>query len=161
MRVVLPLQSLSQSQVLYGQALEMISRSRIDIALERLKEAIQISPDNAAYLSHYGWCIAMHRGDHDAAVRLCERAVRMDPYDPMNRVNLGRVYEMRGEKANAYGEFLAGWKTDSAHPAPAAQLSRMGIRRPPILTFLPRAHWLNIQLGRLRSRIERGLKQLS
>lgn len=161
MRTVLPLLSFSQSQILYDEARKMISRGRIDVAIEQLEEALQISPDNAGYLSHYGWCIAMHRDDLPTAVRLCERAVRMDPNDPMNRVNLGKVYEMSGERADAHNEFLAGWKSDRAHPAPAAQLSRMGIRRPPVLTFFERSHWLNIRLGRLRLKLERARKQLA
>jgi hypothetical protein len=79
----------------------------------------------------------------------------MSPNDPLGRVNLGKVFRLQGDNGAAYEEFLAAWKLDRLHPAPAAELMRMGIRRPPILPFLPRSHWLNVQLGRIRARLLR------
>jgi hypothetical protein len=75
----------------------------------------------------------------------------MSPKDPIGRVNLGKVFRLQGDNASAYEEFLAAWQLDKLHPAPAAELTRMGIRRPPVFRFLPRSHWANIYLGRLRS----------
>ncbi|MDH3197309.1 MAG: tetratricopeptide repeat protein [Candidatus Krumholzibacteria bacterium] len=147
-----------ESKVLYNQALEMLSRSHIRGAIKHLEEALQISPNNATYLSHYGLCVAIDREDYDAAVKLCERALKIDPKDVVSRVNLGKVYRMQGDNTAAYDEFLRAWKADKSHPAPASELSRMGIRRPPIVPFLSRSHWLNVKLGRLRARLNRGLQ---
>lgn len=147
-----------ESKVLFNQALEMLSRSHVRGAIKHLEEALQISPNNAAYLSHYGLCVAMDREDYDAALKLCERALKIDPKDVVSRVNLGKVYRLRGDNGAAYDEFLRAWRDDKSHPAPASELSRMGIRRPPVLRFLPRSHWLNVKLGRLRARLNRGLR---
>jgi tetratricopeptide (TPR) repeat protein len=146
-----------ESKVLFNQALEMLSRSHIRGAIKHLEEALQISPNNAAYLSHYGLCVAIDREDFDAAVKLCERALKIDPKDVVSRVNLGKVYRMQGDNSAAYDEFLRAWKADKSHPGPASELSRMGIRRPPIVPFLSRSHWLNVRLGRLRARLNRGM----
>jgi Flp pilus assembly protein TadD len=145
-----------ESEVLYNQAMELLSRHHVLAAMKRFEEALQISPNNAIYLSHYGLCVAMERADFPSAIKLCERAVKMDPRNPVNRVNLGKVYRLKGDNARAYESFLGAWKTDKTHPSAAVELSRMGIRRPPVLTFLPRSHWLNVRLGRFRARIERG-----
>jgi Flp pilus assembly protein TadD len=146
-----------ESKVLFNQALEKMSRNRVGEAMSKLEEALQISPNNALYLSHYGLCVAMEREDFISAVRLCEHAVKLNPRNPVCRVNLGKVHRLNGCNAEAYEEFIGAWKADQSHPAPAAELSRMGIRRPPVLRFLPRSHWLNVRLGLLRARVERAL----
>lgn len=146
-----------ESEVLFGQALELLSRNRVREAMKRLEEALQISPNNAAYLSHYGVCVASEREDFPAALKLCERAVKMDPKNPINRVNLGKIYRLQGNNTKAYATFIQAWKTDKTHPSAAAELSRMGIRRPPVFPFLSRSHWLNRRFGLLRAKIERGV----
>ena len=63
--------------------------------------------------------------------------------------------QMVDQPSSAHDAFLSGWNADRKHPAPAAELTRMGVRRPPVLSFLPRSHWLNVRLGRLRARLVR------
>ena len=144
-----------ESEILYSQAMELLSRNHVRAAMTRFEEALQISPNNSVYLSYYGLCVAMDRDDLPSAIKLCERAVTMDPRNPVSRVNLGKVYRLRGDNARAYESFLGAWKTDKTHPSAASELSRMGIRRPPVLSFLPRSHWLNRRLGMFRARLER------
>ena len=145
-----------ESEVLFSQAMELLSRNHVHAALTRFEEALQISPNNGVYLSYYGLCVAMEKDDHASATRLCERAVKMDPRNPVIRVNLGKVYRLRDDNSRAYDSFLGAWKTDKTHPSAAVELSRMGIRRPPVLPFLSRSHWLNRRLGIFRARLERG-----
>jgi len=144
-----------ESEVFFNQAIELLRGNHVPEAMKRFEAALQISPNNAAYLSHYGLCVAIAQKDYEAALKLCERAVKMDPKNPVNRVNLGKVYRLKGDNTTAYQVFLQAWKADKTHPAAASELTRMGIRRPPILAFLPREHWLNVQLGMLRSKITR------
>ncbi|MGD8413812.1 MAG: hypothetical protein PVF33_06250 [Candidatus Latescibacterota bacterium] len=144
-----------ESEVLYSQAMELLSRNHVLAALKRFEEALQISPNNALYLSYYGLCVAMEKNDHASASRLCERAAKMDPKNPVIRVNLGKVFRLMGDNSRAYDSFLGAWKTDKSHPSAAVELSRMGIRRPPVLRFLSRSHWLNKKLGILRAKLER------
>ncbi len=140
-----------ESNVLFNRALELLNRNKVDAARKQLEMALQICPQQPSYLSLYGLCVAVESEDYESARRICEKAVRMSPNDPLNRVNLGKVFRLEGNTGAAYGEFLTAWKLDRMHPAPASELSRMGIRRPPVLGFLPRSHWLNIRLGRLRA----------
>jgi len=155
MSTVLAADETHESKALYNQAMEKVARSHIRDAMGDLEKALEISPNNAAYLSQYGLCVAMEREDFGAALKLCERARRMDPRNTVNKVNLGKVYRLSGRAGAAYRVLLEAWKSDRTHPAAATALQRMGIRRPPIVRFLDRGHWINVRLGRLRSRITR------
>ncbi len=146
-----------ESDTFFKQALELLSRNHAGEAMKRFEEALQISPNNAVYMSHYGHCVAIEKDDLVSARKLCERAVKMDPDDPVTQVNLGKVLRLQGENKLAHKTFIKAWKTNKTHPAAAAELSRMGIRRPPVLSFLSRTHWLNKRLGAWRIKIERGL----
>jgi len=148
-------QATHESNVLYNRAIEMLNRNRPAAARKHLEQALQICPQNPEYLSLYGLVIAIDTEDFESARRICDKAVRMSPQDPQTRVNLGKVFRLQGDNSAAYEEFLSAWQLDKLHPAPAAELTRMGIRRPPVLRFLPRSHWANIFLGRLRSRLLR------
>ena len=148
-------QGTHESNALFNRAIEMLNRNRTAVARKSLEEALQICPQHPAYLSMYGLCVAIDSDDFESARRICEKAVKMNPGDPINRVNLGKVFRLQGDNASAYEEFLAAWQLDKLHPAPAAELTRMGIRRPPVLRFLPRSHWANRSLGRLRSQLLR------
>lgn len=147
-----------ESKALFNQAVEYLNRYRHREAMKSLEEALRISPRNAEYLSLYGVAVAGELEDYEAAQKLCERAIRIDPRNPVVRVNLGRVFRMSGRNGEAYEEFIAAWETNRRHPAPAAELSRMGIRRPPVIPFLPRSNWLNVQLGKLRARVFRNVR---
>jgi len=144
-----------ESNVLFNRAMEMLNRNRANAARKHLEMALQICPQHPSYLSLYGLCVAIESEDYDSARKICEKAVRMSPNDPLGRVNLGKVFRLQGDNGSAYEEFLAAWKLDKLHPAPAAELTRMGVRRPPLLPFLPRRHWANVYLGRIRSRLLR------
>lgn len=144
-----------ESNALFNRALELVNRNRVAAARKELEAALQISPRHPGYLSLYGLCVAIEDEDFASARRLCESAIRMRPGDPLSRVNLGRVLRLEGDNRRAYSEFLTAWKIDKKHPAPATELSRMGIRRPPVLPFLPRSHWANIALGKFRARVTR------
>lgn len=148
-------QGTHESNVLFNRAIEMLNRNRAGAARKHLEMALQICPQHPAYLSVYGLCVAIDSEDYDSARRICEKAVKMNPDDPLNRVNLGKVFRLKGDNGSAYDEFLAAWQLDKLHPAPAAELTRMGIRRPPVIRFLPRSHWANVYLGRFRSQLLR------
>ncbi len=147
--------STHESVALYNRAREKINHNRFQDAITLLRDALAIAPDNPYYLSFYGFCLAREREQYDLAVDLCRRALRTCPHDPVLLVNLGRVYRLKGDKGAAHRIFLFAWEHDRSHPSPATELSRMGIRRRPVIPILPRSHWCNRQLGKVRAKIER------
>ena len=141
----------------FNLALEKIYRNDYLDALDFLTVAVDAAPRNALYLSYYGLCLAKARSDFDAALKICKRAAESRPRDIAVRVNLGRVYRMRGNNLAAWKTFHKAWQQNKRHAAPALELTSMGIRRRPVIPFLPRSWWGNKVLGMLRSRIERAV----
>lgn len=147
--------STHESQALYNRAQEQISRNRFRDALHHLREALDISPYNPQYLSLYGYCLAKERKTYDTAIDLCKRALRLKPSDPDIIVNLGRVLRLSGDNSTAHSTFLKAWEKKKGHSGAATELSRMGIRRRPVIPFLPRSQWCNKYLGIMRAKIIR------
>lgn len=144
-----------EANEMFTHAVELLNRNKVEGAMKNLEAALQISPNNADYLSHYGLCVALDHYDYSAGRKLCERAIRLEPREVIHKVNLGRVLRLKGDAKGAYNAFIHAWKLDTSHPAAATELVRMGVRRPPVLRFLGRAHWLNVRLGRFRTELER------
>jgi Flp pilus assembly protein TadD len=145
----------SESRTLYILALEKIKRSNHKEALVHLAEALRIAPTNPFYRSYFGYCLALVQRDFDRAVHFCQQASDSRPFDADLHVNLGRVYRLKGDRAAAYQAFTQAWHLSKGHAAAAAELARMGVRRPPVVTILSRGHWLNRWLGRVRAKLER------
>jgi Flp pilus assembly protein TadD len=143
-----------ETRALVQIALEKMRRSQFAEAKHDLEGALRIDSRSPVVLSHYGLCLAQ-LGDDRRALECCETAVRLDPENVVVRVNLGKVHRLRGNNAAAHRSFVRAWEVDHRHVAPAAELARMGIRRPPVLRFLPRSNWCNRKLGQLRARLER------
>jgi Flp pilus assembly protein TadD len=149
--------STAESQVLFTSALNQISKNRHHEAMTHLAAALRIAPAHPEYLSWFGLCIAHVEADFERALSLCHQAVEAVANNPVFLVNLGRVYRLCGDNRAAYQQFQRAWRLDRRHPATAAELTRMGIRRPPFIRFLRRDHWVNQYLGWLRAQLERRL----
>ncbi len=146
-------------------SLEKMRRNHTAAARQELERALRATPNDPHLLSCYGLCLAT-LGEVDRGIGLCERALRFLPGESALRLNLGRAYRLAGENGPAYRTFLRAWRMDKRDPAPAAELARMGVRRPPVLSFLPRGHWCNHLLGivrswLLRSRTESPIRRLA
>jgi Flp pilus assembly protein TadD len=147
--------STAESQVLFTTAVGQITSNNYRDALTHLMGALRISPGNAEYLSYFGLCVAHVDQDFERAVDVCLRATVEVRDNPVLFINLGRVYRLRGDNRAAYKQFQRAWRLDRRHPATAAELTRMGIRRPPFIRFVSRKHWINRHLGWVRAELER------
>lgn len=145
-----------QAKVLHHLATEKMRRGRLDEAVVDLEKAIHLTAGKPLYVSQYGLCLAQ-TDQLDRGLDLCRRAAKASPRDPYVHINLGRVYRIAGDAAAAHRCFIEAWRADRRNSAAAAELARMGVRRPPVLAFLPRGHWCNRKLGRLRFHLERAL----
>jgi Flp pilus assembly protein TadD len=146
-----------ESQTLFNLAVEKVKRNSYREALTNLVDALKIAPSNPSYRSFFGFCLAQVEEDFDRAIRFCRGASEARPLDPVLHVNLGKVYKLSGDNSSAHKEFVRAWDVCKGHPAAAAELTRMGIRRPSVVRFLPRSHWINKYLGVARATLERRL----
>jgi predicted Zn-dependent protease len=122
-------------------------------ALEALSRAYHASPDSALYRSAYALALALVSRDFGAAVSLARSAVRDEFHNPEVYLNLARIYESFGHKAEAIRYLRRGLLVDPEHADLVQMRSQLGVRQRPALRFLPREHLVNRMLGGLHARL--------
>lgn len=120
-------------------------------ALAFFEKAVQISntPLNRSYLAY---CLAKERGQFKKAISLCEDAIKEDPANSVHYLNLGKVYLLHGNREEAIRIFREGLKLED-NPQIRDELVNLGIRKTPVISFLPRSNPLNKYLGLLLARL--------
>ncbi|HIE65554.1 MAG: hypothetical protein ABGX83_10175 [Nitrospira sp.] len=101
------------------------------------------------FLSIYGFCLAMAGRHTDKGIQYCERAVTLEPFRPQSFYYLGIAYLKGAKKRKAISSFYKGLRIDEDHPGIKEQLRKLGERRGPLLSFLPRQNLLNKTIGRM------------
>lgn len=103
------------------------------------------------FYSYLGYGIArFDRRRLREGLALCEHGTKREFYQPENYFNLARVYLIANQRRKAIDAVVAGRQVDRRHPGLAQLHRELGIRRPPVLRFLHRDHFLNRLFGRLR-----------
>ena len=111
----------------------------------------------ARYRSYYGLCLCLTRNGLRDALLHCRKATEMESYSPDLWWNLGRVALAIRHHGEGHRAFEQGLRCEPTHAGILQDVKRMGIRRPPFFTFLPRDNWCNRHLGKLRAVLERKL----
>jgi len=73
---------------------------RLDYARQLILKALEIMPDNGAYIDSYGW-VLYKSGDYPGAVRELKRAAEVITDDPVVFDHLGDAYKAMGDTENA------------------------------------------------------------
>ncbi len=105
--------------------------------------ALHQSPQIQSYL---GLCIATERGRISDAVSLCREAIEQDPGSPLHYLNLGKVY-LKADRKTECLEALRKGLSCGDDPEISALLEVIGTRKQPVLSSLPRRHFLNRYAG--------------
>jgi hypothetical protein len=146
--ILSPEESLRRAQELLRSGLEMA-------ALDHFANAHKRDASNPRYRSHYGWAVATIEHRVDRGIALCRAALRDSGDDPELYHNLARVLLASGRKSEALKYVRRGLMVDPRHAPLLLEWRRLGVRRSPVLTFLPRRHFLNRWLGRARGLVVR------
>lgn len=120
-------------------------------ALAALREAHTLAPDHAQIRSLLGLAVALGERDFEAARTLCESAAKQEFFNPELYLNLARVYLSVGRRPEALRYLRRGQMIDPGHLEIRDAIADLGMRRLPILPFLPRRHVVNRMLGSVRS----------
>ena len=120
-------------------------------ALVSLREAHAQAPDHAQIRSSLGLAVALGERDFEAARTLCESAAKQEFFNPELYLNLARVYLSVGRRPEALRYLRRGQMIDPGHAEIREAIVDLGMRRLPILPFLPRRHLVNRMLGSVRS----------
>lgn len=138
---------------------EMIERGIYLAQKGQFKEAIEVFEEDICFtqhpvaMSYYALCVAQVEENYNRAVSLCLMAVQREFYNPDVYLNFGRIFLLKGQKALAVRLFNKGLKFDNMHNGLVRVVNKLGIRRKPIIPFLPRHNFINKFLGKLSHRI--------
>jgi Flp pilus assembly protein TadD len=141
------------AEELYRAGAALMRRGRGKEALEVLRRARDLAPQEARYLSLYGLCLATAGGKHREGVRLCQLAAEEEFYRPELYRNLGKALLASGRTSEAQEAFREGLTLDPRDRAIIRELEDMGIRRRPLFPFLDRRNPLNRWPGIVRHRL--------
>ncbi|WP_373049592.1 hypothetical protein [Vulgatibacter sp.] len=122
-------------------------------AHEAWRAAQQLDGNDPRVLSRLGLSLTLVARDEYKGVAFCEEAVRRGLVDADALWRLAVVYETTFQKERAVRAVRQGLAIDTHHPGLVSMIERLGVRRPPVLSFLKRSHPLNKYLGMLRHRL--------
>src|SRR6266568_319175 len=124
-------------------------------ALPHMRRAVDLDKNNPYYMSYLGVVLARSESKWGEAERLCDSAVRMKRNQAQLYLNLAEVYAAAGRRDDAVDALQTGLKYARRDIRLTIAMNKLTQRRAPVLTFLPRRHPLNRQLGMLRHRTMR------
>jgi len=119
-----------------------------DLALDHFRTAHDLDRANPRYRSFFGLGLALVERRFDRALELCRSAAKEEFFNPELYHNLARVHLAFGFKGEAIRYLRRGLMIDPGNAAMGDELERLGLRRRPVLGFLPRRHPVNRLLGR-------------
>jgi predicted Zn-dependent protease len=143
--------SVEEGEKLFKRALDTLRAGQTPAALALLERALSES-DNPSWHSYLGYCIAKERGQLKKGTELCLASLALEPANPAHYLNLAKIHviaKQKGEALRVLREGMAAGGSDEI----ATLLAQLGVRKPPVLSFLPRDHFLNKWLGLLMSRL--------
>jgi predicted Zn-dependent protease len=119
-------------------------------ALPHLRSALEQEPNNPFYISYVGVALAAAEHKWAEAEKLCHSAMRLNRRQAQLYLNLAEVYIAADRKQDA-ADILARGLHYAPHDVRLKMaMDRLALRRPPVLSFLPRTHPINRNLGKLR-----------
>jgi len=143
---------LSSSEMLKrGQ--ELLRAGLESAALEQFAGAHRSQPEDPRLRAYYGWAVATIEHRLERGLGLCREALRADAGCPEVYLNLARVLMAHGRKAEGIRYLKRGLMVDPRDAGLIQEWRQLGMRRSPVLPFLPRRHLCNRVLGRLRGRV--------
>ena len=113
-----------------------------------MAHAIEPLPKIKAKLA---FCLAKERRQYQQAMTLCREALQAEPDNPDHYYQLSRIYLVAGQKRQAIKSLRKGLKF-KRHQLIIDELNRLGARKEPFFSSLPREHILNRSVGILFSR---------
>lgn len=110
-------------------------------------------PLPARYHSYRGYAIARVANRIHEGLEYCEKSAREDYWDPEIWINLARVRLLAGNRHGAISAVNEGLAIDPSQKSLIYLYRDLGIRRPPVISFLSRTNPVNHLLGQARHKI--------
>ncbi len=125
-------------------------RQGLDLLTRVAREAERRGNLPGAFYSYLGLAMARVEGRKQEGMQLCRHALEAEPREVDNHINLAMMYLLVGRRHSAFVLVERAGRRFPDHPRLAALHERLGVRKPPVFTFLPRGNPANVLLGRAR-----------
>ncbi|MGQ9571017.1 MAG: tetratricopeptide repeat protein [Thermodesulfovibrionales bacterium] len=131
-------------------------------AFKLLNIALDFYPDEPFFLSYYGCLESGFNKNYKDGIDACLKVIKLikekmpyghEFYYPILYLNLGRSYLASGNKKYAFESFQRGLVFDNDNKDLLREIRKLGIRKRPILSFLPRSHLINKYIGKIFHRL--------
>ncbi|MFB3921857.1 MAG: tetratricopeptide repeat protein [Terriglobia bacterium] len=143
----------------FKEGMGLLRNNYASKAIPHFARALELDKSNPFYISYLGVAMAAGQRNWDSAEDLCTQAIKMKRTQPELYLNLGEVYRLAGRRQDAVETLTLGLTMTKRDSRIAMALNKYGFRRPPLLSFLDRDHFLNRELGKLRYRIMKSLSK--
>jgi tetratricopeptide (TPR) repeat protein len=131
---------------------ECLQNGHVASAQRVFKRALDVKPNHPLCRSYLGLCYALLNPCSVSALPLCKTAAS-EMHRPDIFLNLGKVYMVMENRQKAVAAFDHGLAIDPRNEALRQEMQRIGVRKRPVLFFLPRENVLNVKLGKLFKRM--------
>ena len=122
----------------------------LEQASSRPTRGIPLPP---VYYSYYGRAVARDQERLREGLAYCEQAARDEFWNPEIWVNLSRARFISGNRRGAVSAVNEGLAIDPAQKNLLDLYRQLGVRQPPVISFLSRTNPLNQLLGRAKYRL--------
>jgi tetratricopeptide (TPR) repeat protein len=141
----------SQAAEIYEKGLQALSNGHEYLALVCFEQATNLEKA-PLYCSYLAFCMAKARGQYREAIALCGEALEKDPVNPVQYVNLGRIYVLAGQREKALETLRQGLQYQQNDEI-LRELEILGMRSRPVFPYLRRENPLNKYCGLLLKKL--------
>lgn len=107
------------------------------------------TPEVRSYLAY---CLAKSQGRSQVAAKTCIESIRREPDNPTHYLLLGRIYLLTDDKEKAVQVLRQGAKINKDQRL-INEISKLGMRKAPVIKSLKRNHPVNRILGKIVARL--------
>ncbi len=141
----------SEAEDLVVKGIAALDNDHVHLALVCFERAAEFEK-SPTVCSGLGYCLAAARGEIEKGDALCREAIAQEPGNAFYYRNMGSVLVLAGKTYEAIEVFRSGLqiRTDEGI---IRKMDSLGTRKPPVIKFLSRKHFLNRSIGFVLNRL--------
>jgi tetratricopeptide (TPR) repeat protein len=136
------------------RAKRLIEEGRHKDAETYLRMALERVPDHKECQAYIAVCLAGKR-KFVSAEKLAKSVVKNNPFDAIAYYALGRVNLIGSRRGSAFRNLEKARNLATGDLEMEGAVEELDPRRPPVIAWLPRNHFLNIMFGKWRANLDR------
>lgn len=134
------------------RAKRLIEEGRHKDAELYLRQALERVPDHKECQAYIAVCLAGKR-KFVSAEKLAKNVIRNNPFDAIAYYALGRVNLIGSRRGSAFRNLERARSLATGDREMEGAVNELDPRRPPVIRWLPRNHFLNILFGKWRAKM--------